>query len=119
LRLSAANWIKLTSSKLTTFSLEEFVLHGRRNSSAKNTMQLRKRKNSRLLQTCKEKKKQKNQLSILLKRHTEKHNNNNNNNNPTKDSIFCSNPSSKTGTKLKSILGSFDTNEIIWKSMMG
>jgi hypothetical protein len=63
-------------------------------------MQLRKRKKSRLLQTFKEKKKQKNQLSILLIRHTEKHNNNNNNN-PTKDSIFCSNPCSKTGTKLK------------------
>jgi len=61
-------------------------------------MQLRKRKKSRLLQTCKEKKKQKNQLSILLIRHTEKHNNNNN---PTKDSIVCSNPCSKTGTKLK------------------
>jgi hypothetical protein len=35
-------------------------------------MQLRKRKKSRLLQTCKEKKNQKNQLSILLIRHTQK-----------------------------------------------
>jgi hypothetical protein len=34
-------------------------------------MQLRKRKKSRLLQTCKENK-QKNQLSILLIRHTQK-----------------------------------------------
>jgi hypothetical protein len=35
-------------------------------------MQLRKRKKSRLLQTCKEKKNQKNQISILLIRHTQK-----------------------------------------------